>query len=173
MSHKIISTGEERTLKFDCENCDEKPDIAENSACMKEANVQLMENAKVNSIVLAGKYIQEYKNDDLDLLKEFSQSVEMSRYLIQRQITLDKCTDCKEEREKRIGKIWSRLKGSPSQGFEDLQQFEHEISENLSQGSEKCKDCRRTFLKNGIEPALENLSFLIHQKAIHIFQHTY
>lgn len=158
MNHKIISNGKERILKFDCENCEEEPNIAKNPSCMKEVNLRLEENAKISSLILAGKYIKEYKNEDLEFLKEFSQTIELSKYLIQRQITLNECTDCENERKNRIEKIWSRLKGCPPKGLDDLKQFRHEISEKLSQGSDECQECREAFLRNGIEPALQNLS---------------
>ncbi len=158
MNHEIISIGKDRILKFDCETCDNNPTIAKNSPCLKKVNAQLEKNAKIDSMVLAGKYIQEYKNGDLELLKEFSQNIELSKYLIKRQITLNECTDCKEEREKHIEKIWSRLKESPSQGLADLKQLKHKVSEKISRGSKKCEKCRKNFLKRGILPALQTLS---------------
>lgn len=114
-SSKIVSTGKERILKFECENCDENPNIGKNPSCMEEVNTQLeKKNAKISSLILKGKYIQEYKNEDLEFLKEFSQTLKISKYLIQRQKTLKRMYRLRKRERKTYRKNLDQTKKHPS-----------------------------------------------------------
>ncbi len=155
---QVISSGEKRTLKFDCENCTQTPEISKNSKCLKEVIEKLSENAKINSLVLNGKYVHEYTSENLELLKEFSKAIETSKYLIKKNITPIDCQKCKNEREEKIAEIWSKMKKSPKEGFENLKQFKHENAKEISSGAKKCQKCKREFKNKSIDPAHKLLS---------------
>jgi len=154
----VISCGEKRTLKFECENCRHTPEIGKNTPCLKEIIEKISETAKIDSLVLNGKYVHEYTGENLELLKEFSSTLQTSKYLIRKNITPTDCQKCKSDRKEKVVEIWSKLKKSPKEGLKDLKQLKHENSEKISSGAKKCQKCRKIFQKESIIPAQKLLS---------------
>lgn len=163
MKCRVTEAGNKQVLKFDCRSCDRSPSIAKSEVCMREVLQKLSENPSADEILLGGDYIQEYDGKNVDLLKELVHSLEDSRYLVLKNIKGEECGDCYEERKKRIAEIWNTLKMDPARGCGNLEQLKAELEEKSKRGSKKCKNCRRNFLKKGVEPALsilERTSFL-------------
>lgn len=158
MSEKVIKTGNKRVLKLSCGNCEHDPSISSTPACLNHVIQQLQENASIDKVLLEGKYVQEYRQKDLVLLKDFTQTLEDSHYFVLKKLTPIQCSDCKEERKTQVGKIWTDLRRKPSEGVKKLKQIKKDLEEKSQRGANKCKRCRKEFLKGGIKPALEVLS---------------
>lgn len=145
-------------MKFDCENCEQNPSLIQTPNCMEDAINQLEKHAKIDKILLDGKYVQEYKEEDLAPLKEFIRALEDSRYLILKALTPEECTDCEEKRKSKINEIWSKFKREPRKGKAELEQLKKELEDRSQRGPKKCKLCREHFLNSGIKPALNILT---------------
>lgn len=155
MDSNLISVGKDRLLKFDCGECEYSPSIAKNSKCMREVLNQLEDNAKVDAVLLQGRYVQEYRDEDLELLKEFKKNLNSAYYLILKWLTSEDCSDCEKERMDLIENVWDRLRSEPWEGKKELVQIKKELKERSERDSERCELCFKNFLGKGIEPALE------------------
>ncbi len=154
----MLSAGNKRVLKFDCKNCGEKPSLSSTPSCMKDVIENLEKNANVDKILLDGEYVEEYREKDLSVLQEYVEALKNSKYLALKTLTPDTCTDCEDEREEKIRKIWSEAKSKPAQAKGKLKQLKKKLEESSRRGPEKCKECREHFLKEGIMPAIDILS---------------
>ncbi len=150
-----FSKANERILKLDCENCSENPSIARTPACMNEIFEHLKEQSGTNKILLNGRYVQEYKDRDLTILKEFARVLQDSRYQVLKFLTVEDCGDCEEERKIRIEDIWHKLQKHPLEGVALLKQLVEEFEDKSKYGSTECKECRKNFLEEGVRPALD------------------
>lgn len=158
MRHKIVTAGNKRVLKFDCDSCEQDPSIANSPICMEEVIEQIKTQASVSKVVLGGKYVQEYRGNDLDCLKQYAQAIDNVRYQILKTITGGGCHDCEKKRRNRLENILDELKREPTRGLMNLKQLEKELEETKERGSNKCQKCRKYFLQKGINPAVKTLS---------------
>lgn len=158
MNWNVRTTGNKRVLKFDCKNCSQDPSIARTPECMRNSIRALEENASIDKIVLDGKYVREYADKDLNRLKEYVRALESSHYLVSKSFLPTDCTECREKRRNRTKEIWNELKSDPIRGIAKLEQMKKELEERTQEGADKCKECRKYFLKNGIKPALKKIS---------------
>lgn len=158
MTHRVVSSGKERVLKFNCKECENEPSIARSSDCMREVLQKLRNQTGISKILLKGRYVREYKDEDLSLLKEYTEALQDSRYQILKALTLEDCSDCEEERRARAERIWNQLERHPRKGIMNLEQMKKEMEEKSRRGPEKCKSCRKRFLNGGINPSIETIS---------------
>lgn len=108
--------------------------------------------------MLNGKYVQEYSEKSVSILREYIKALKRAHYLLFKNLTQPKCSDCRKDRENRIEDIWRKLEGDPEKGLAELKQLRDEFKAKSERGSKKCKRCRKNFLVKGIIPSLKIIS---------------
>ncbi|KXA94073.1 hypothetical protein AKJ65_05465 [candidate division MSBL1 archaeon SCGC-AAA259E19] len=137
MSYEVNTNGTKRILKIDCENCKQNSSIAENSACLEDVIKGLKSHANIDRVLLDGRYVREYNDEDISLLKEFIRAHKSSRYLALRKLTPNGCTDCREERKTKIMETWDEIKRDPKGGLGKLKQWVKELNEKSDRTTEE------------------------------------
>ncbi len=158
MNCKLVSAGKKRVLRFNCGECPNDASLSKTPECLNDIIEGLEEYANIDKIVLDSDYVHEYKGNDLNLLRNFVNILENTKYRILKTANLNGCGDCREERKSEIEEIWRELKMEPLEGLARLKQIEAELSESCRRGSKECQSCREKFLKKGIKPSIEKIS---------------
>ncbi len=156
-SLKELKTGENKKIKINCRNCKNSPDPFKNPDCTQEIIRKVDSNDNIDKLILSDKYVLEYMKNDVKTVANYKKSVQEASYIIRKNITHKKCKECRNERERKINKIFENLHKTPQKGFEKLKEFSAEIKKNKKIGPKKCKKCRRKLLKEGIKPAINQL----------------
>ena len=150
--------GQERILKFKCSGCPRGASIEQSEACMHEVVNRLAENPAIDAVVLADLlYEREYRGSSLGALKELAHTYEEYRYWPLKFLVTGDCGRCEAERRQPVEGIIEKLPGHPRKAYDDLMQLSADVQAQAKRGAEKCKQCRRYFLDQALEPTLKAL----------------
>ncbi len=116
LDYELVKEGEDRTLRFNCEECSFFPSIEESEACMVAVINALIENPSATRVVLSQKRDYEYDYDQTSMLLEIAKvQSELSR---QRIFLLDSTNQAIFVRMKNI--IYHGLKSDPVAAYYEL-----------------------------------------------------
>ena len=69
---RIVKEGEDKTLRFDCENCSFFPSLEDNDSCMVAVINALIENPSATRVAFSQKREYEYDYDQTGMLMEIA-----------------------------------------------------------------------------------------------------
>ncbi len=116
LEYELVKEGEDRTLRFDCEECSFFPSIEDSEACMVAAVDALIENPSATRIVFSQKRDYEYDYEQTSTLLEIAKvQSELSR---QRVFFLDSSNQALFIQMKNI--IYHKLKADPVAAYYEL-----------------------------------------------------
>src|SRR3989338_6209088 len=72
LDYELVKEGEDRTLRFDCEECSFLPSVEDSEACMVAAINALIENPSATRIVFSQKRDYEYDYEQTSMLLEIA-----------------------------------------------------------------------------------------------------
>ncbi len=116
LDYELVKEGEDRTLRFDCEECSFFPSVEESDACMVAAIDALIENPSATRVVFSQKRDYEYDFEQTSMLLEIANvQSELSR---QRIFFLDSSNQALFVQMKNI--IYRKLKSDPVAAYYEL-----------------------------------------------------
>ncbi len=133
LDYELVKEGEDRTLRFDCEECSFFPSVEESEACMVAAINALIENPSATRIVFSQKRDYEYDYEQTSMLLEIAKvQSELSR---QRIFYLDSSNQALFVRMKNI--IYHKLKSDPVSAYYELRNMYNSESSKKDHSSIK------------------------------------
>ncbi len=116
LDYELVKDGEDRTLRFDCEECSFFPSIEDSETCMIAAVNALIENPSATRVVFSQKRDYEYDYEQTSMLLEVAKvQSELSR---QRIFLLDSSNQALFVQMKNI--IYHKLKSDPVAAYYEL-----------------------------------------------------
>lgn len=124
LDYELVKEGEDRTLRFDCEDCPFFPSIEESEAAMAAVINALLENPSATRVVLSQKRDYEYDYEQTSMLLEIAKvQSELSR---QRIFLLDSSSQSVFVQMKNI--IYRSLKSDPIAAYYELRNIYNSVS---------------------------------------------
>ncbi|MDI6643329.1 MAG: type II/IV secretion system ATPase subunit [Candidatus Hodarchaeaceae archaeon] len=153
----IVTLGNERVMKFKCDNCQKGASVEKSIDCMHGVLEALIADPDVDVIVLAEVYEHEYSGSGLEALKEIAEILKENRCWALAHLTPDDCRRCEAARKGQLEQALDALSHDPASGLRKLREFSHEMTSRSKRGAKKCKACRAEFLKDTLEPIIISL----------------
>jgi len=152
MDHRIVNVANERILVFECEKCAHGASLESSPKCIRHVLTVLAEDPDVQTLLLRGNYVREYRGAGLEALSKLASTIHENKRWALLNLTENKCNRCEKPRRTKLEQIFQKSSEDPLAGFRNLQKFRSEMREKLKRGSKRCIRCRQKFLSEVIEP---------------------
>lgn len=153
----VVTLGDERVMKFRCNNCQKGASIEKSRDCMRGVVEALIENPDVDVVILAEVYEHEYSGSGLDAIKEIAEILKENRCWSLAHLTPDDCRRCEASRKRQLERALDALSDDPASGLRKLREFSQEMLSRSKRGAKKCKACRAKFIKSTLMPITTSL----------------
>ena len=151
----VEEIGNQRVMRFRCRGCDEGSAPLKSRTCTREILRALGTDPDVQVLILSGSYEREYCGRALSCLRQLALSLRENERWAFARISTGECRRCEGERRKGLEGVFREFHESPSSGLAMLRRIVEEIRERTERGGQRCRECRRAFLRECLTPFLE------------------